>query len=260
MTDDVKLPPLPPFDYGDGHAGATAHSSLAMEIYARDAILADREARNAAAQEWKAEALFLARSAASGTDWKALSDHLDNYPHAAPPAKSDKSELSAKSDAQVPEVAKKVHDALLAAGRGQRELTTTLALNAAIVIEQLMDAPQAPAIPADPAGEPKLAATWLERQCVQVLNDVKAWRDSDGNEGFPQATREAIDILLMTYEQRRYEPCKSGDLSTDFPCKKADLSTIPADVLALLTEARDWAWRRRDYPFCKRIDAVLERA
>lgn len=51
MTDDVKLPPLPPFDYVDGQAGATAHSSLAMEIYARDAILADREARNAAAQE-----------------------------------------------------------------------------------------------------------------------------------------------------------------------------------------------------------------
>lgn len=74
--------------------------------------------------------------------------------------------------------------------------------------------PPAPSIPLDAAGNPKLAPTLFERLCVKALNEVKAWRDSDGNEAFPHGTRQVIDALLMMYEQRRYEPCKSGDLST----------------------------------------------
>lgn len=49
----------------------------------------------------------------------------------------------------------------------------------------------------------KITPTFLERQAVAVLNTVKAWRDSDGNEGFPHEARERIDALLMTFEQQR---------------------------------------------------------
>lgn len=38
---------------------------------------------------------------------------------------------------------------------------------------------------------------------VQCLNGVKAWRDSDGNEPFPQELREQIDAVLMAYEVRK---------------------------------------------------------
>lgn len=38
---------------------------------------------------------------------------------------------------------------------------------------------------------------------IQALNGVKAWRDSDGNEGFPHELREKIEALLMAYEVRK---------------------------------------------------------
>jgi hypothetical protein len=55
----------------------------------------------------------------------------------------------------------------------------------------------------DPAGVPKIKATYIEHMAVRALNMVKAWRDSDGNEPFPHEAREMIDAVLMTYEQRR---------------------------------------------------------
>jgi hypothetical protein len=55
----------------------------------------------------------------------------------------------------------------------------------------------------DASGAPKIEPTFFEVQCIRVLNNVKAWRDSEGNEPFPQEAREMIDALLMTAEQRR---------------------------------------------------------
>jgi len=55
----------------------------------------------------------------------------------------------------------------------------------------------------DVSGAPMPEASFLERQMVQALNGVKAWRDSDGNEGFPTDLRMTIEALLMTAEQRR---------------------------------------------------------
>lgn len=40
---------------------------------------------------------------------------------------------------------------------------------------------------------------------IQLLNAVKAWRDCDGNDGFPHAVREQIDALLMAHEVRSKE-------------------------------------------------------
>lgn len=37
---------------------------------------------------------------------------------------------------------------------------------------------------------------------ITALNGVKAWRDSDGNEGFPHDTRTLVDAVLMAYESR----------------------------------------------------------
>ena len=45
----------------------------------------------------------------------------------------------------------------------------------------------------------------LERLTIEALNEVKAWRDSDGNEGFPADTRTKVEAVLMTYEQRRIQ-------------------------------------------------------
>lgn len=68
---------------------------------------------------------------------------------------------------------------------------------------QALVASPAPAAPSDAAGVPKPAMTLLEDQAVSVLNTVKAWRDSDGNEAFPHETRMQIDALLAFAEQRR---------------------------------------------------------
>ena len=40
---------------------------------------------------------------------------------------------------------------------------------------------------------------------IDLLNQVKAWRDCDGNDGFPAETREQIDALLMAHELRQRE-------------------------------------------------------
>lgn len=43
---------------------------------------------------------------------------------------------------------------------------------------------------------------------INLLNEVKAWRDSDGNEGFPEPLRERIDVLLLATEVRRQEEAR----------------------------------------------------
>ena len=63
----------------------------------------------------------------------------------------------------------------------------------------------APTPSLDAAGNPKLEPTLLERIAIEALNEVKAWRDSDGNEPFPLDTRMKVDAVLMTYEQRRIQ-------------------------------------------------------
>jgi hypothetical protein len=60
-----------------------------------------------------------------------------------------------------------------------------------------------PAQRLDPAGNPKLEATLLEREAVHLLNSVKAWRDGDVSEPFPLHLRISIDALLMMAEIRR---------------------------------------------------------
>lgn len=37
---------------------------------------------------------------------------------------------------------------------------------------------------------------------IGLLNQVKAWRDSDGNEQFPEKLRMEIDAILMAHEVR----------------------------------------------------------
>lgn len=51
----------------------------------------------------------------------------------------------------------------------------------------------------------KFEPTILEQFAIEALNEVKAWRDSDGNEGFPEETRIKVEAVLMTYEQRRIQ-------------------------------------------------------
>ena len=63
--------------------------------------------------------------------------------------------------------------------------------------------PSSARVTTDAAGFPKAPPTIIEQLAVEALNEVKAWRDSDGNEGFPHTTREKIEAILMTYEQRR---------------------------------------------------------
>jgi hypothetical protein len=58
-------------------------------------------------------------------------------------------------------------------------------------------------MPRDVAGYVKPAASVLEREAVRLLNAVKAWRDSEGNEPFPSDLVMWIDALLMMAEQRR---------------------------------------------------------
>lgn len=55
----------------------------------------------------------------------------------------------------------------------------------------------------DPAGVPMLEPTFLERQMIDVLNRVKAWRDDPARGDFPDSVRELVDAMIMTYEVRR---------------------------------------------------------
>ncbi len=43
---------------------------------------------------------------------------------------------------------------------------------------------------------------------IGLLNRVKAWRDSEGNEAFPDDLRQRIDALLMAHEVRTAEHWK----------------------------------------------------
>lgn len=45
-------------------------------------------------------------------------------------------------------------------------------------------------------------ASPIYRAAVSALNGVKAWRDCDGNDGFPHKVREQIDAILLAYEAR----------------------------------------------------------
>lgn len=85
----------------------------------------------------------------------------------------------------------------------------------------------------DPAGFPKFLPTVLERIAIQALNEVKAWRDSDGNEGFPEHTRTLVDAALMTYEQRR------SDRGID-PSAKAGTLTFEEFRAANVTRCVKW--------------------
>jgi hypothetical protein len=55
----------------------------------------------------------------------------------------------------------------------------------------------------DAAGHPKLPLTLLEQKAIATLNTVKAWRDSDGNEPFPDDAREGMELVLMLAAARR---------------------------------------------------------
>jgi hypothetical protein len=58
-------------------------------------------------------------------------------------------------------------------------------------------------MPRDVAGNVKLEASVLEREAVRLLNTVKAWYDSDGNERLPAQVLDYIEAVLMMAEQRR---------------------------------------------------------
>lgn len=45
---------------------------------------------------------------------------------------------------------------------------------------------------------------------IDALNKVKAWRDCDGNAGFPHDVRAQIDAVLMAYEMRAAISAKKG--------------------------------------------------
>jgi hypothetical protein len=49
----------------------------------------------------------------------------------------------------------------------------------------------------------------LVQVAVQALNSVKAWRDSDGNEGFPHDTRLLIEAVLTAWELRQQEEAEA---------------------------------------------------
>jgi hypothetical protein len=87
-------------------------------------------------------------------------------------------------------------------GRQYDRDTARLLFAAALQIQHGL-APDAKPPRLDPMGMPMLPATLLERTAVYLLNGVKAWRDSDGNEPFPHDIREGIDALLMMAEVRR---------------------------------------------------------
>lgn len=54
----------------------------------------------------------------------------------------------------------------------------------------------------DPAGEPKIEMTFLERKALQVLNSLKASADG-GMLQLPSGVKMDIDVILMTATQRR---------------------------------------------------------
>lgn len=47
-------------------------------------------------------------------------------------------------------------------------------------------------------------------EAITALNCVKAWRDCDGNTGFPIDVRERIDAILMAYELRAAKAAGNG--------------------------------------------------
>ena len=60
---------------------------------------------------------------------------------------------------------------------------------------------------------------------IDLLNQVKAWRDCDGNDGFPHETREQIDALLMAHELRQRErTSESATLSYEENMRRIELS------------------------------------
>lgn len=74
---------------------------------------------------------------------------------------------------------------------------------AAMFLQGVSRANDANNVKLDPSGAPMLEPTFLERQMIDVLNRIKAWRDDPDRGEFPQTFREMIDALLMTYEVRR---------------------------------------------------------
>lgn len=57
------------------------------------------------------------------------------------------------------------------------------------------------AAPAQPDNNLQMASP-IFALAVQALNGVKAWRDCEGNDGFPDEVREQIDAVLSAFELR----------------------------------------------------------
>ena len=62
-----------------------------------------------------------------------------------------------------------------------------------------------------------LYASPLFVMAIDALNKTKAWRDSEGNEGFPGGVREQIDAVLMAYECRRSQVRADSHPASDHP-------------------------------------------
>lgn len=80
-----------------------------------------------------------------------------------------------------------------------------------MVDAMLAAAPQPAAEPAQDAVDARLVyASPIFTTAIDALNKVKAWRDCDGNDGFPHDVREQIDAVLMAYEARAAISAKKG--------------------------------------------------
>jgi hypothetical protein len=62
---------------------------------------------------------------------------------------------------------------------------------------------------------PEEAARPLAQVAVQALNQVKAWRDSDGNEPFPHDTRLLIEAVLTAWELRSREDAQAVQVAPE---------------------------------------------
>lgn len=71
------------------------------------------------------------------------------------------------------------------------------------------------AAPAQPAAHMQMASP-IFALAVRALNGVKAWRDCEGNDGFPDEVREQIDAVLSAFELRyTTHPTTGEPMGTD---------------------------------------------
>ena len=69
------------------------------------------------------------------------------------------------------------------------------------------------AAPAQPDAHMQMASP-IFALAVQALNGVKAWRDCEGNDGFPDEVREQIDAVLSAFELR-YSQTRHKETNND---------------------------------------------